>query len=440
MQYIESFKIQGLAGREDVAKQTLHKNLNVFWGLNGSGKTTLFKLLHAALQNSQRDTQNLAFIRAEVTIIGQRLLSTDSDSYQIDYTMIRKIEQSQGEINEDEEEVDTLFEPILGDDAFDASSTETSGGWASEYTHFSVKKIGQEDTEDSLRSEIISYSEYLKPRLLNRKITHTYLPITRITEGRPVPFSVRAERLAKMSADEAFSSQVKQTWQNYSVRSSGKISKIQEQGLAKVLSILFGGDNSETNDSKLEEKRGSVAVSPEQAYELIKKFMKDQQIELSMNYNEFSSAFDKSPQLQRVVNEIQEVSQRTEEVLEPQRALQKTIEMFYRGDKKFKIDKRDSPVRFRPLSSRFVIHSKEKSISLESLSSGEKQLLYMLLEILNTSNETILIDEPELSLHVDWQRQLVESMTEINDNCQILLATHSPELIGSVSPESVFEL
>ena len=51
-----------------------------------------------------------------------------------------------------------------------------------------------------------------------------------------------------------------------------------------------------------------------------------------------------------------------------------------------------------------------------------------------------MIDEPELSLHPDWQKGLVGSMRRVNPEAQFLLATHSPELMIDVDDDCVFEL
>jgi ABC-type dipeptide/oligopeptide/nickel transport system ATPase subunit len=66
------------------------------------------------------------------------------------------------------------------------------------------------------------------------------------------------------------------------------------------------------------------------------------------------------------------------------------------------------------------------------LSSGEKQLLILLTEtLLQRGKQTIFIaDEPELSLHIEWQRKIISSIQELNSNSQIILATHSPEIVG----------
>lgn len=65
------------------------------------------------------------------------------------------------------------------------------------------------------------------------------------------------------------------------------------------------------------------------------------------------------------------------------------------------------------------------------LSSGEKQILVILLTVLvqDNMNYVLFMDEPEVSLHVDWQQQLIDLILELNPNVQIILTTHSPAVI-----------
>lgn len=69
----------------------------------------------------------------------------------------------------------------------------------------------------------------------------------------------------------------------------------------------------------------------------------------------------------------------------------------------------------------------------QALSSGEKQLLLLFCNVLASSESAalFLIDEPEISLNVKWQRKLVDALIEIiqGTQCQFLLATHSIELL-----------
>ena len=64
----------------------------------------------------------------------------------------------------------------------------------------------------------------------------------------------------------------------------------------------------------------------------------------------------------------------------------------------------------------------------ENLSSGEKQILIILLTTLLSDRKEyiLLLDEPEISLHIDWQRTLIKNIRQINPNGQIIIATHSP--------------
>lgn len=65
------------------------------------------------------------------------------------------------------------------------------------------------------------------------------------------------------------------------------------------------------------------------------------------------------------------------------------------------------------------------------LSSGEKQMLVILLTVLVEDGEqcALIMDEPEISLHIDWQQRLISLIRKLNPNAQIILSTHSPALI-----------
>ena len=73
----------------------------------------------------------------------------------------------------------------------------------------------------------------------------------------------------------------------------------------------------------------------------------------------------------------------------------------------------------------------EKEISAYQLSSGEKQLLIILLTSLIQDNKPAILfmDEPEISLHMDWQEKLIKYIRELNPNAQLIIATHSPAII-----------
>lgn len=87
-------------------------------------------------------------------------------------------------------------------------------------------------------------------------------------------------------------------------------------------------------------------------------------------------------------------------------------------------------------------NSAGEEFDINDLSSGEKQLFLRTLSIkmLEPKNSIILIDEPELSLHPKWQQRIIEVYKKIGENNQIIVATHSPHILGSVSNENIFIL
>jgi len=78
---------------------------------------------------------------------------------------------------------------------------------------------------------------------------------------------------------------------------------------------------------------------------------------------------------------------------------------------------------------------------LEKLSSGERHLLtfFATILLLGEEQDFILLDEPEVSLNVDWQRKILSTIAKLAPNSQIIIATHSP-LIGRSYRKSVVGL
>lgn len=81
---------------------------------------------------------------------------------------------------------------------------------------------------------------------------------------------------------------------------------------------------------------------------------------------------------------------------------------------------------------KFIINSNGTLLSTNSLSSGEKQILLILLRVflLNEKEAIVLIDEPENSLDISWQYKLVELLVKLNPNAQFFITTHSPSIFG----------
>lgn len=72
-------------------------------------------------------------------------------------------------------------------------------------------------------------------------------------------------------------------------------------------------------------------------------------------------------------------------------------------------------------------------IQLAQLSSGEKQILLILTTVFLQEEKpnVLLMDEPEISLHISWQDRLIEMIRQLNPNCQLILTTHSPNIFAN---------
>lgn len=72
------------------------------------------------------------------------------------------------------------------------------------------------------------------------------------------------------------------------------------------------------------------------------------------------------------------------------------------------------------------------TITSDSLSAGEKQLLIILLTVLleKEKDHIVFLDEPEISLHIGWQYKLINMLVELNPRAQFFITTHSPGMFS----------
>lgn len=98
-----------------------------------------------------------------------------------------------------------------------------------------------------------------------------------------------------------------------------------------------------------------------------------------------------------------------------------------------KIIRTENEIRFSQIGETLVPYQ---------LSSGEKQILAILLTVLveDNQNYVLFMDEPEVSLHVDWQKRLIDLIMDLNPNVQLILTTHSPAVIMNGWMDKVTEV
>ena len=90
-------------------------------------------------------------------------------------------------------------------------------------------------------------------------------------------------------------------------------------------------------------------------------------------------------------------------------------------------------------SNLFIQIPSGETVPFQDLSSGEKEVFFILSFFLrhDVSNAVIVIDEPELHLHPELARLLVKTMQSIKAGNQVWLATHNPEIIDEAGRDRV---
>jgi predicted ATPase len=108
---------------------------------------------------------------------------------------------------------------------------------------------------------------------------------------------------------------------------------------------------------------------------------------------------------------------------------EKTINLFIKTINSFFIDT-NKKIEFSE-NTLLIKKDENEALDLMSLSSGERQLIFIFLKIVNslTKRTLILMDEPEISLHLKWQEKLIKAILDINKDNQIIIVTHSPAMI-----------
>lgn len=94
--------------------------------------------------------------------------------------------------------------------------------------------------------------------------------------------------------------------------------------------------------------------------------------------------------------------------------------------------KTEKTIEIDPHTNHLIFIDNGEVIPLYKLSSGEKQLLLILMRVFLMEGQpyVLLMDEPEISLHIEWQYRLFEEIRRLNPYCQIITSTHSPSLFG----------
>ena len=116
-----------------------------------------------------------------------------------------------------------------------------------------------------------------------------------------------------------------------------------------------------------------------------------------------------------------DAAQQAQSISDAKKMFQDIIDDLFKETGK-QIIRRENEIRFSQLG---------EVLRPYQLSSGEKQMLAILLTVLveDRKSYVLFMDEPEVSLHFEWQKRLIELILKLNPNVQLIVATHSPAVI-----------
>jgi energy-coupling factor transporter ATP-binding protein EcfA2 len=410
---VVSFEICGLNGREVPLSCRLNRHVNIFFGPNGSGKTSILKILHSAMRNEPSFISNIAYTSAVITIHSV----TYKRNFSFSYIKPEEVVPS-GSASAESEAV--RF--VRTDDR-----------------PMKVVSRGVQNPDRWTRSPEL-------PKEIPERWRHSYLPTSRLymqsqpamnyfdMSWRPVP-GPEGGAAAEDALDRTFATALQSLWSTRYGDILGKVGGIQQDALQSILlDVLIPASETPIRRNAAGKEDNAPIFDADKAFERMSSFLKRQsnrRIQHALGSKEhFAERYNTDTKLRQIVTRIDAVEAKIEQEMNPIQQLSALVRRLFLKGKTLSFEGPQIAVETDTNS----------NIGLERLSSGEKHLLQILIAALGAQENTMLIDEPELSMHIDWQRELVKNVHLLNPNCQLIFATHSPEIMADVSDANIFRV
>lgn len=416
MRKIKSVIIEEFWGDKTVTLN-FNDNINFLIGVNGSGKTTIINLIAASLNADFSTLDKVQFSKIRIDFFSSPNLKNDQT-----FIEIQKKEKT------DSPYPNIIFSIKLPDE-----------------TKARTFKLNEIEEELFFRySNDLRRQRFHMSGQLNRDINDSLQSIVNLTW-----LSIHRTSRFHINEEKSFESSIDQKVKELStelVKYFGVLDKqysIETEKFQKnvFLSLIEGEKASnllKTDDLDSEKEKESL----KQIFLLFKL----QESEFSTKLDKHFKGFDKAKKdfekqnsialdmlsyvlgtrrIHSIVQEWNNLNEKKTKINKPKLTFIEELNKLYQRKELFINEKNELNVKTES----------GKVFNLLNLSSGEKQLLIILGESLLQENKShiYIADEPELSLHVDWQEKLVSSLKSVNANSQIIFATHSPDIVGSHS-------
>ncbi|MEB3899427.1 ATP-binding protein [Pseudomonas putida] len=401
------------------AKCTFNDDVNIIIGRNGTGKTTFMNLLHAALTVDLEELAENDFTTIKIKLVNGsksrlvRVIKGDSPSFNyrsIDYKISNRRYSLRAIAATDEVRVPIGFRKRMLEEAAEVRGCLSDLISLSSLSVYRLKSSEDYEIKDRAGKRLVSPVDY---RLMQLRADITKYQYELSLKAREISSSLQKDVLASILFTEGSTS-------------SGSIPAKFDKD--KEYSKLVNAYNRlGANDSSIQRKINNHIVAVDEAFRVFNASSSHEDMK-----DKHFTAIESFLRTQNIVDMSLRAEEKTLQVYSELTQFTSTLKEFV-PDKSFSIS-----------SGELKVASAEgdcEEIPISKLSSGEKQLIILLAEALlqRGKHYVYLADEPELSLHIDWQRKILPAIKRLNQNAQIIAATHSPE-VASKYMDSIIDM
>lgn len=435
--YIRKIKIENLFNQERIREIDFSDGVNCIYGANGSGKTTIINLLVASLMF---DVKRLLKTRFSNFIVytaktGQKRASK--------FFAVEKNESNKITYLFDDETIEFIDLPGV-DNAFIKSKIRTKIEARLSITFVPLNRTQETDYAD-IRDREFMYHNFVRGNVGDGDDLEIMLdPIRRMLTSLERKFKDNFALKQKLIRNE--------------------LESLKEKVLEKLFidDTLFNNVNKHSLSLKKAETQDYITAKQkfdeiglrlppdklEKHFEIMSKVTAelDKKQKIYLTNNELKSSDASNQKLDESIREYSSAL-RTYRSLLPFHSRLMSIISDVEKSTDYRLSEMSMFKNFQDSINDFLVNKKfdfneiggfnfkcaNSTVNIEDLSSGEKHLLGLLGRVaLAPSNSAIFIaDEPELSLHLSWQRKLLPSIEHLSPNMQIIVATHAPAIIPS---------
>lgn len=411
---IQQFEVSGLHGNEESITLNFHDDLNILSGRNGAGKTTILKLMWYLVSG------NFDKAAAEITFESAML---KTDKYELNVRINFQDKDRPFSSKLQVKDVNTLkIKGIDNDENFKKilnNKSKTDIAWfITQYIDSSFFMPTFRMIEGGFTTE--------KYDIKHDVTKEFYLNLNKENDYNEIDNALKKLSKNLTKKDHIFITSISaKDIDDFLVKKYAEIMKKVNQNqreslnfLGKKVSMMLKQESDSEIFITLDKKIDDLEIETKLLNEPLKKI----KMAVAEFIPIFRIEFDEKIYFSKVeIEDLNEVIQEENE------------ESYYLGDQTYDIDFDVAP-KLDELELEDLDFDNKLKLTINNLSAGEKQLLtFVAYNIFN--NDTIFfIDEPELSLHVDWQNKLFSLLKEQNPSNQFIISTHSP-FIYSLFPD-----